>query len=527
MATTMALMADFAKAAYHLESWENKVINDPSLNADGALESVKAQGWTALDLVTVTWTSSVSGQTVTNKMANGYFTNDNAAAFVARSGDSLVLSFRGTNDNGNSNADDPNNSVAPDMIDWFLMPNHYALLNPLITAVDQYVANPANGINKVYVTGHSLGGAMAIQYMGTHPTDTKYSAITFAAPGYTDLLKRDVSYSDAARVTHVEINGDVVPVAGLHGGRTVRFEGDQTTKTAANSDNHSMDYYRQITHSIDDDSWVKIIAQTGNTEVLLGGRYQDASKINFIVDGQLSGTDTTVDTGNDALLDPTNRDYTIYYGGKGNDTLAGGAADELFLGGIGNDILSGSTGNDRFYGGAGLDRALFAGTSKESTLSQNAGITQVNGVNGLDVLVDVERLFFSDKAVALDTDGNAGQAYRIYQAAFNRAPDQGGLGFWIKSLDDGNSLSAVANGFINSPEFQTLFGTAPTNADYVSRLYNNVLHRAIDQSGYDFWLATLQTQTRQDVLVGFSESSENKLQLTGAVQNGIEYISLG
>ena len=137
MATTMALMADFAKAAYHLESWENKVINDPSLNADSALESVKAQGWTALDLVAANWTSSVSGQTVTNKMANGYFTNDNAAAFVARSGDSLVLSFRGTNDNGNSNPDDPKNSVAPDMIDWFLMPTHYALLNPLITAVDR------------------------------------------------------------------------------------------------------------------------------------------------------------------------------------------------------------------------------------------------------------------------------------------------------------------------------------------------------------------------------------------------------
>ncbi len=527
MVTTIALLADFAKAAYHLENWENKIINDPSLNADAALNAVQTQGWMGVNLVPNVWTSSVSGQTVTNKMSNGYFTNDNAAAFVARSGDSIVLSFRGTNDNGSTNPDDPKNSVAPDMIDWFLMPNHYALFKPLISALDQYVANPANGINKVYITGHSLGGAMAIQYMGSHPNDTKYSAVTFAAPGYTDLLKQNVKYSDVTRVTHIEINGDIVPTAGLHGGRTLRFEGDQTSKTVADADNHSMDYYRQITYSVDDDSWAKILAQTGNSEVLLGGRYQDANKINFIVDGQLSGSNTTVDAGNDALLDPSNRDYSVYYGGKGNDTLAGGAADELFLGGIGNDILSGNAGNDRFYGGTGLDKALFAGTAKESTITQSAGVTQVNGVNGLDVLVDVERLFFSDKSIALDTDGNAGQAYRIYQAAFNRAPDQSGLGFWIKSLDDGNSLSAVATGFINSSEFQTLFGSAPSNADYVTRLYSNVLHRTIDQSGYDFWLTKLQTQTRQDVLVGFSESNENKLQVIGAIQNGIEYISLG
>ena len=48
-----------------------------------------------------------------------------------------------------------------------------------------------------------------------------------------------------------------------------------------------------------------------------------------------------------------------------------------------------------------------------------------------------ERLTFSDANIALDIDGNAGQAHRIYKAAFDRAPDLGGLGFWINTLDNG------------------------------------------------------------------------------------------
>jgi hypothetical protein len=41
------------------------------------------------------------------------------------------------------------------------------------------------------------------------------------------------------------------------------------------------------------------------------------------------------------------------------------------------------------------------------------------------------------RAVALDVDGAAGQAYRLYQAAFDRAPDKNGLGYWINGWIDG------------------------------------------------------------------------------------------
>ena len=274
------VMADFSKAAYNLQSWETasaggKKINDPSTYADTAYSEIIAQGWVPLELSpTITATTTVVGQTVTNKMKGGYYTNGNAAAFVARSGDAVVISFRGTNDYGNDNRADISNAIHPDKDDWTFMQRHYNLLKPLINTVDNYIANDTS-ISKVYVTGHSLGGAMAIEYMGTH-SGPKYSSVTFAAPGFAAYVSWEQAilhnYPDRARVTHIEINGDIVPDTGPHGGRTIHFEGNETDEIISSANNHSMDYYRQITDSVDALSWQRILNESGDQEVLLGGQ---------------------------------------------------------------------------------------------------------------------------------------------------------------------------------------------------------------------------------------------------------------
>jgi len=153
------------------------------------------------------------------------------------------------------------------------------------------------------------------------------------------------------------------------------------------------------------------------------------------------------------------------------------------------------------------------------------GAATTSGTDGDDFLNDIERVVFSDHAVALDIDGHGGQAYRLYQAAFNRTPDQDGLGFWIAAMDKGMSLQTVAHGFAMSPEFQAMYGSAPTDAQYVSQLYQNVLHRAGDASGTSFWLDALQHgHSRDEVLTFFSESPENQAALIGKISNGITYI---
>ena len=229
----------------------------------------------------------------------------------------------------------------------------------------------------------------------------------------------------------------------------------------------------------------------------------------------------------------------IISGGAGDDQIDGGGGDDFISGeagndqitlGTGNDTVDGGAGNDTLNGGAGTDTAGFAGNRANYTISKTStGGTVSSTAEGLDTLANVERLKFADAAIALDTSGVGGQAYRVYQAAFNRTPDLGGLGYWMSVMDGGASLKAVAGGFVGSAEFKAVYGVSPTNAQIVTRLYDNVLHRPGDTGGYNFWLGVLDRRdgTVADVLAEFSESAENQAGLIGVIGNGFPYTPFG
>jgi Ca2+-binding RTX toxin-like protein len=212
-------------------------------------------------------------------------------------------------------------------------------------------------------------------------------------------------------------------------------------------------------------------------------------------------------------------------GTEGANMLVGGTGPDTISGQGGNDLLVGLAGNDVLDGAAGIDTAVYAGSRASYSVTQTVSGLSVSGPEGVDALSSVERLHFSDTMLAFDVDGNAGQIYRLYQAAFNRTPDPAGLGGWIQGRDHGLTLEQVANGFIGSAEFQSLYGANPSNAQLITLLYNNVLHRAPDQGGFDYWVSQLAagTMSRAQALTGFSESAENKVALWPVVQNGIAF----
>lgn len=138
---------------------------------------------------------------------------------------------------------------------------------------------------------------------------------------------------------------------------------------------------------------------------------------------------------------------------------------------------------------------------------------------------NVERIQFTDKAIAVDE--TAAQTYRLYEAAFNRKPDLGGLSYWINQMDKGVSLESVSQGFINSSEFESLYGSKHSNSTFITALYQNILDRAPDQGGFAYWNNQLESGILNEaqVLASFSESNENKIALSGVIQNGVEYLS--
>ena len=143
-------------------------------------------------------------------------------------------------------------------------------------------------------------------------------------------------------------------------------------------------------------------------------------------------------------------------------------------------------------------------------------------------LIEYERIKFEDQSVAFDIEGNAGQAYRIYKAAFDRIPDAPGLGNWIRHLDNGSGdLNWVAGHFITSAEFQALYGSpsSVSNNDFIRLLYNNVLDRDPDDGGFQAWNQNMQNgMSRAEVLGHFSESPENKANVETLISDGIWFV---
>ncbi|MDC7828733.1 MULTISPECIES: DUF4214 domain-containing protein [Pseudomonas] len=220
--------------------------------------------------------------------------------------------------------------------------------------------------------------------------------------------------------------------------------------------------------------------------------------------------------GNAVASNPIAVDQSFTYGSYFNDAIS---FDWHRHTGPYAPVINGLTGHDELTINASYKSA-----------SVNPGQTSVlynkdGGNYGAVVLQNIERVHFTDRSLALDTDGIAGQAYRLYQAAFDRTPDKPGLGYWIDKMDAGASLYEVASGFVASSEFQALNGTSPAPQALVASLYGHVLGRTAEQAGLDYWTSQLQSGALDaaGLLASLSESAENRVVVSGQIAQGIEY----
>lgn len=212
-------------------------------------------------------------------------------------------------------------------------------------------------------------------------------------------------------------------------------------------------------------------------------------------------------------------------GSSGDSAPASGSTVTSIAFDSADHTLSAVSGSSQVTGSTGLDTLVYKSARAGATIVESGNIVSVTDAAGNHAtLTGVERLQFSDGMVALDINGDPGEAYRLYQAAFGRTPDKAGLGYWIEAMDKGVTLAQAAAGFVDSAEFVKLYGANSTDAQFVTALYQNVLHRPLDSAGYDFWVQSLHSSSRADVLVGFSESAENQAQVVGSIQNGIDYL---
>jgi hypothetical protein len=86
----------------------------------------------------------------------------------------------------------------------------------------------------------------------------------------------------------------------------------------------------------------------------------------------------------------------------------------------------------------------------------------------------------------------------LYLHILDRAPDAGGLAYWIGRLGAGDRVASVAVSIYGSPEYYAEAGSTP--AGYVDALYESVLDRAAEPAGRAYWIDRLGAGTSRWVV---------------------------
>ena len=279
--------------------------------------------------------------------------------------------------------------------------------------------------------------------------------------------------------------------------------------------------------------------------------------------GQDGGDRLDGGLGNDRVEGGNGTD--VVAGGLGNDVVEGGAGNDFIIGGGGNDLLA---GNETFAVNPdnAIDTFLFEGNFGHDIITDfeinwdsiyltgiSPLLVRVETVGNNDVLITVRQplsssdstirvrdvaqdfdrnvdIVFADSPVnttvelesfelpvgqaVFDIDShNANVACQFYHAAYGRLSDEAGLRYWASVLDDLDQQGwtetqknlYLAEQFSGSQEFAMLYGSNPSNVDYVESMYVNALGWQPDQAGSDFWVGEMdQGLSHEEVLVAFA-----------------------
>jgi Ca2+-binding RTX toxin-like protein len=321
-----------------------------------------------------------------------------ANAAVLKSGDNLLLAFRGTE------------IPEGDESYWLRLEEHYDLFEPLFTALDNYIQ--ANPTSRILVTGHSLGAAMAEFYMAEHP-GSLYSAVTVASPTAsndptdTRILNIGFENDPVYEITSGDPFGIGNGGADPNNSTTDLFLDLDSLGLFAGLNTHASSNYIYATERLFDSAYYDqierdsfVIVDRKNSNVNVSDVFLSTDKDVFILGEDNKADDIKGDQKDDILE-----------GLGGNDTLKGDLISASYY--SGNDTLDGGEGNDQLDGSKGdEDTAVFSGNfedydysksedGKTITFDHVRGLAAGNPSDGIDTLQNIEWGQFTNETVPI------------------------------------------------------------------------------------------------------------------------------
>jgi hypothetical protein len=181
-------------------------------------------------------------------------------------------------------------------------------------------------------------------------------------------------------------------------------------------------------------------------------------------------------------------------------------------------------------GTTGIDTYTVGGASAEYTTTKTTGaVTLASGlVSNLEIkLADHERVIFTDKAIAYDASGRAGDVYALLAAALGTADVTNAYkGIGIHLADAGWTNKQLAEALLATDTYKTDAGGI-SNETFIKHVYKNVYGTnasLADVTALTTWMTT-NNYSQADVLVTASELAafETTIGLVGLATTGIEY----
>ena len=181
-------------------------------------------------------------------------------------------------------------------------------------------------------------------------------------------------------------------------------------------------------------------------------------------------------------------------------------------------------------GTTGVDTYTMGGASTEYTITKTAGNIELDStlVTNMEFnLADHERIVFTDKAIAYDAAGRAGDVYALLAAALGTADVTNAYkGIGINLADAGWTNKQLADALLNTAVYKNDAGGV-SNETFIKHVYKNVFgtDATLTQvTDYTAWM-TNSNLSQADVLVAASELAafETTIGLVGLATTGIEY----
>ena len=181
-------------------------------------------------------------------------------------------------------------------------------------------------------------------------------------------------------------------------------------------------------------------------------------------------------------------------------------------------------------GTAGVDTYTMGGASTEYTITKTAGNIELDSTLASNMefnLADHERVVFTDKAIAYDAAGRAGDVYALLSAALGTADVTNaykGIGIYL--ADAGWTNKELATALLATDTYKADAGGV-SDETFIKHVYKNVTGTnatITDVTALTNWMHG-NNYSQADVLVAASELTafETTIGLVGLATTGIDY----